>query len=49
MAGQAETLTIRRADITDIETLIAQRRGMFHDMGHRDEAALDAMGGKFRP
>lgn len=40
---------IRRASTGDIDTLVAQRRGMFVDMGHRDEAALDSMAAKCRP
>jgi GNAT superfamily N-acetyltransferase len=32
-----------------MDTLIAHRRGMFHDMGYHDASALDAMCAKFRP
>jgi GNAT superfamily N-acetyltransferase len=42
-------LAIRRATASDIDTLVAHRRGMFYDMGYRDEAALGAMSAKFRP
>ena len=43
------TYQTRRATAADIETLLAHRRNMFHDMGYRDEAALTAMSEKFRP
>lgn len=33
----------------DVETIVQQRRAMFFDMGHRDEAALDSMCHGFRP
>jgi GNAT superfamily N-acetyltransferase len=44
-----ETFTIRRATLADVDTLMAHRRGMFHDMGYHDAAALDDMCAKFRP
>lgn len=36
------------ASTADLETLVAHRRAMFHDMGYNDDAALDAMSAKFR-
>jgi GNAT superfamily N-acetyltransferase len=41
--------TIRRASTDDLPTLVEHRRGMFHDMGYRDHAAMDAMAVKFGP
>jgi ribosomal protein S18 acetylase RimI-like enzyme len=35
-------------DDRDLETIVRHRRGMFFDMGHRDEQALELMSGKFR-
>jgi GNAT superfamily N-acetyltransferase len=43
-----EGFTIRLASTADLETLVAHRRAMFHDMGYTDQAALDAMSAKFR-
>lgn len=43
-----EGFTIRRASLDDLDTLVAHRRGMFHDMGHQDDAKLDSMCAKFR-
>jgi ribosomal protein S18 acetylase RimI-like enzyme len=43
-----EEFTIRCASTTDLETLVAHRRTMFADIGHKDEAALDSMSEKFR-
>lgn len=43
-----EGFTIRRASAADLETLVAHRRAMFHDMGYSDDAALDSMASKFR-
>jgi ribosomal protein S18 acetylase RimI-like enzyme len=45
----AEGFAIRHASIVELETLIAHRRAMFHDMGYSDEVALDSMSAKFRP
>src|SRR5262245_61951411 len=45
----APTYTIKAATIDDFEIVTAHRRGMFFDMGYRDEAALDAMAEAFRP
>jgi GNAT superfamily N-acetyltransferase len=43
-----EGFVIRRASIADLETLVAHRRAMFHDMGYDDNAAMDSMSAKFR-
>ena len=44
-----EGFTIRRASTADMETLLAHRRAMFHDMGYNnDDVALDSMSAKFR-
>ena len=40
--------SIHRASTDDLETLVAHRRAMFHDMGHSDEAVLNDMSAKFR-
>lgn len=42
-------IRIRPAAAGDAETLVAQRRAMFFEMGYRDEAALNAMTAGFRP
>ena len=42
-------MLIRTATLDDCDTIIAHRRAMFSEMGHRDEAALDAMTHFFRP
>ncbi len=47
--GMPEGFTIRRASTSDLATLVEHRRGMFHAMGYRDQAAMDAMALKFRP
>ena len=39
--------TIRRASIDDVATLVAHRRGMFQDMGYRDQVALGSMAARF--
>jgi GNAT superfamily N-acetyltransferase len=44
-----EGFKLRCASAADLETLVDHRSSMFRDMGHRDEAALDAMSAKFRP
>ncbi len=41
-------MTIARATPDDVETITAQRRGMFFDMGYRDGALLDGMCADFR-
>lgn len=43
-----EGFTIRRASTEDLDTLVAHRRAMFHDMGYNDEVALNSMSAKFR-
>jgi GNAT superfamily N-acetyltransferase len=40
---------IERAGPDAVDTIVAHRRAMFFDMGHRDAAALDAMCEAFRP
>ena len=40
---------IRRATEEEIDTLVAHRCSMFRDMGHTDEAAMDAMAEKCKP
>jgi GNAT superfamily N-acetyltransferase len=40
---------IERSGLDAIDTIVAHRRSMFYDMGHRDAAALDAMCEAFRP
>ena len=40
---------IRQGTLADAETIVAQRRAMFHEMGYRDEQVLDAMCEAFRP
>jgi len=44
-----DSFIIRRATPQDAGTLVANRRGMFWDMGHHDTAALDSMLTKFKP
>lgn len=39
---------IRRATVSDVETLVVQRRAMFEDMGYEDDAALTSMATRFR-
>jgi GNAT superfamily N-acetyltransferase len=41
-------MIITRATVDDVETITAQRRAMFVDMGHRDQALLDGMCTGFR-
>src|SRR5215471_5165736 len=43
-----DAFTLRRASTADLETLVAHRRNMFHDMGYGDEGALESMSEKFR-
>ena len=45
----SDPFSIRLATVEDIPTILAHRRAMFHDMGHTDPAALDAMEVYFRP
>jgi len=42
-------MTITHATVDDADTIAAQRRAMFFDMGYRDEALLDGMCGAFQP
>jgi GNAT superfamily N-acetyltransferase len=36
-------VTIREATLNDLSTIVRHRRGMFFDMGHTDDKALNAM------
>jgi len=47
--SETQSVQIRAATPEDIEIIVTQRRAMFFDMGYRDEQALDAMTGSFRP
>ena len=47
--SETPAFQIRAATSEDAETVVAQRRAMFFDMGYRDERALDAMTNSFRP
>jgi GNAT superfamily N-acetyltransferase len=40
---------IRAGTLDDAETVVAHRRAMFVDMGHRDEEAMNRMCDAFRP
>ena len=40
---------IRPGTLADVETIVAQRRAMFHEMGYHDQQVLDAMCQAFRP
>ena len=40
---------IRPGTLDDAETVVAQRRAMFLEMGYRDEVAMDRMCTEFRP
>lgn len=42
-------IRIRTATLDDAEAIAGHRRGMFFDMGHRNEQDLDAMINAFRP
>src|SRR5579871_3137526 len=42
-------MIIRPATLADSEAITAHRRAMFQEMGHRDDAALDAMAAAFLP
>jgi GNAT superfamily N-acetyltransferase len=44
-------MNIRSATLeeSDINAIVHHRRTMFHEMGYRDERALDAMSARFRP
>ena len=43
-----EGFSIHQASIADLETLVAHRRAMFHDMGYSDDVVLNDMAAKFR-
>jgi GNAT superfamily N-acetyltransferase len=43
-----EGFTVRRADVTDIDMLVAQRHAMFRDVHHSEEALLNSMSANFR-
>ena len=42
-------MLIRPGTLADAETIVAHRRAMFYEMGHRDEHALATMSDAFRP
>lgn len=44
----SESLAIRPAALSDLETLVAHRREMFFDIGYQDRAVLDGMASRFR-
>ncbi len=44
-----EGFTIRRAAESEVDTLVAQRRAMFLDMGHADDATMAQMAERCRP
>ena len=46
---QGEEYTLREATVVDLEIILHHRRSMFLDMGHRDEAAVEAMLTTSRP
>jgi GNAT superfamily N-acetyltransferase len=43
-----EGFVLRQASTADLDTLVLHRWAMFHDMGYKDETALDLMSAKFR-
>jgi len=43
-----EGFTLRPASSADLDTLVAHRQAMFHDMGYRDNSTLNSMSAKFR-
>jgi|SRR5579872_5548543 len=47
--GPIPGITIRPTVLEDLEEILIHRRRMFYDMGHRDEAVLDAMVRSSRP
>lgn len=47
--ARAYGIALRRAEVTDAETIAGHRYAMFRDMGYKDEAALDSMRKKFLP
>ena len=44
----SESFTLRAATVEDAETLVAQRRAMFFDIGYHDRDSLDGMASRFR-
>lgn len=46
---ESTIITFRPATLDDAEAIAAHRRAMFFDMGHADNAALDAMTAAFLP
>jgi GNAT superfamily N-acetyltransferase len=46
---ESQAITIRLGTIDDAEAITSHRRAMFYEMGHRDDAALDAMTAAFLP
>lgn len=44
----SDSFTIRAATLEDEETLLAQRRAMFFDIGYQDPQVLDTMASLFR-
>src|ERR1700690_1405141 len=46
---ESTAFVIRPATIQDVAAIAAHRRSMFFDMGHRDNATLDAMTAAFLP
>jgi GNAT superfamily N-acetyltransferase len=45
----SDGFAIRRASEEEIDTLVAQRRFMFRDMGYSDDAAMNSMAEKCKP
>ncbi len=43
----SENYTVRRATVDDIDLISRQRIAMFHDMGFKDDSALDRMDDAF--
>ncbi len=41
-------IRIRHGDVDDLDTLVRHRRGMFEEMGVRDDAALDSHDRRYR-
>lgn len=39
---------MRQATTADLDTLVAHRRAMFHDVGYDNDVVLDSMSAKFR-
>jgi GNAT superfamily N-acetyltransferase len=45
----SSTFVIRPGSLEDAGAIVSHRRAMFHEMGYRDDAALDKMCVAFRP